>query len=377
MEKIAIIGANDSIVPLILKAKEKGYETHVFAWKSGAAGESIADVFYPISITEKEQILEECRKIGIAGVASVTSDFAVPTVNYIARNLGLTGNSERTDLVARNKYQMRCALHDAGLFTPPFMEAGEDFTLVDAPDFGYPLIVKPTDRWSSKGVTRVDGSEQLEDAVRRAVNESFDHKAIIEGFMDGPEYSAECISCHGDHWVLAFTKKETTGYPNYIETGHIQPSDIPAEKQGQIRDYICRALDALDIRNGAAHAEFRILEDGKIGIIEIGARMGGDCIGTDLTPIATGIDFTGMVVDIACGKEPSFEKICDPAPVHIHFIITREDREAYDKLVQEHPEQIVKSGEFNMDFDHAVVDSSTRHGFYITKGAPFSFAPQK
>ena len=94
--------------------------------------------------------MTKCQEIGICGICSITSDFAVPTVNYVARTMGLPGNSERTDIVARNKYQMRCALNDAGLFVPPFMPAGS-FTMEDAKDLNYPVIVKPTDRWSSKG----------------------------------------------------------------------------------------------------------------------------------------------------------------------------------------------------------------------------------
>ena len=49
-KKVVIIGANDFQNPLILKAKELGYETHVFAWKDGSIGEKTADFFYPISI---------------------------------------------------------------------------------------------------------------------------------------------------------------------------------------------------------------------------------------------------------------------------------------------------------------------------------------
>ena len=58
MKKIVIIGANSFQNPLILKAKEMGYETHIFAWKDGSIGERTADYFYPISIVEKEAILE-------------------------------------------------------------------------------------------------------------------------------------------------------------------------------------------------------------------------------------------------------------------------------------------------------------------------------
>ena len=82
MKKIVIIGANSFQNPLILKAKEMGYETHVFAWKDGSIGERTADYFYPISIVEKEAILEECRRIQPDAVATIASDLANITVQY-------------------------------------------------------------------------------------------------------------------------------------------------------------------------------------------------------------------------------------------------------------------------------------------------------
>ena len=63
MKKIVIIGANDFQNQLILKAKEMGFETHVFAWQDGSIGEKTADYFYPISIVETDAILEKCREI--------------------------------------------------------------------------------------------------------------------------------------------------------------------------------------------------------------------------------------------------------------------------------------------------------------------------
>lgn len=366
-KKLAILGANAAITMLIDKAKSLGYETHVFAWACGDPGEIAADFFYPISIDDKDGILNKCKEIGICGICSITSDFAVPTVNYVARNMGLVGNSERTDVVARNKYQMRKALKEAGLYVPPFMEAGENFKLSDAAGLTYPVIVKPTDRWSSKGVTRVDSPEELEAAVKYAVKESFDNKAVIEGFMNGPEYSAECICYKGEVHVLQLTKKVTTNYPHYIETGHIQPSDIPSERQDEVKDFIKKAVAALDIKNSAAHAEFRLLDDGHIGIIEIGARMGGDCIGTDLTPISTGMDFIRMVIDVAVGNEPCFDVVTEPCPVMDKFILAPGDLAEYEELTKTNPERIVRVVIEDTDFTREVVDSNTRHGYFIVK----------
>ena len=94
MKKIVIIGANDFQNQLILKAKEMGFETHVFAWKEGAVGERTADYFYPISIVETEQILEKCREIKPDAVASIASDLANITVSKVASGQGLTCNNQ-------------------------------------------------------------------------------------------------------------------------------------------------------------------------------------------------------------------------------------------------------------------------------------------
>ena len=122
MSRIAIIGASYLQLPLIEKAKSMGHETHVFAWEAGDVGEKVADYFYPVSIREKEQILEKCREIGINGIISIASDLAMITVNYVAQALNLTGNSWGSTLISTNKYAMRKAFHENGDPIPSFVE---------------------------------------------------------------------------------------------------------------------------------------------------------------------------------------------------------------------------------------------------------------
>ena len=122
MKKIAIIGANDIQNPLIQKAKEFGYETHVFAWKDGSIGETTADYFYPISIIEKEKILEKCKEIKIDGITTIASDLATITVNYIADKLNLVGNSLICTNKSTNKYEMRKAFVENQIPTIKFQK---------------------------------------------------------------------------------------------------------------------------------------------------------------------------------------------------------------------------------------------------------------
>ena len=120
MKKIVIIGANDFQNQLILKAKEMGFETHVFAWQDGSIGERTADHFYPVSIVEIDEILEKCREIKPDAVATIASDLANITVSKVAAGLGLPGNTPECIELSTNKYAMRSAFLKAGLPTPKF-----------------------------------------------------------------------------------------------------------------------------------------------------------------------------------------------------------------------------------------------------------------
>ena len=56
------------------------------------------------------------------------------------------------------------------------------------------------------------------------------------------------------------------------------------------------------MRYGASHSELKITEDGDIRVIEIGARMGGDFIGSTLVRLSTGYDYLEGVIKIAMGE---------------------------------------------------------------------------
>ena len=364
-EKLVIIGANDFQNQLILKAKSLGYETHVFAWQDGSIGEKTADYFYPISIVEKEQILEKCKEIKPVGVCSIASDLATITVNYVAENLGLACNPTSTTLQCTNKFEMRKKMKENGVKTPAFIKVSNDSSTWNVENMKFPVIVKPTDRSGSRGITKVFNKNELEEAIKYATKDSFEKMAIVEEYIEGSEYSCECISYKGNHHFLAFTKKYTTGSPNFIETGHMEPSDIKLEYQDEIKNNIFKALTALGVQNGASHTEFKVNENGEFGIIEIGARMGGDCIGSDLVQISTGYDFVRMVIDVACGKEPDFTKVTKPAKAVIKFIFTQNDLNKMNEFSEKYPSQIYRISDMELENLGKTVDSSSRIGYYI------------
>lgn len=363
MRKLAIIGANEFQDPLIRKAKEMGFETHVFAWAAGDVGEKTADVFHPISIVEKEAVWQLCREAGVEACCSIGSDLATHTVNYVQRRLGKPCNPEITDTVATDKHEMRKALSAAGAPCPGFRRVTGIPAEADLAGLSYPLVVKPSDRSGSRGIFKVSDYNELRAAVPQAIECSFSRSAVVEEFIDGPEYSCESISFAGEHHILAFTKKHTTGAPHFIETGHEEPSDIPPALQDGLARQVRAALDALHITCGAGHTEFKLTPDGEARIIEIGARMGGDCIGSDLVYLSTGVDFTAAVIDTACGKAPDLTPKRAPCRADIRFIFGGADLADYRRA---DPAVLWRASVHEDGLDGAVTDSASRHGWWIS-----------
>lgn len=307
MKKLAIIGANNFQLPLIKKAKQLGLETHVFAWEKGAVGKEHADCFYPISIIEKELILKEVEKIMPDGIISIASDLAITSVNYIAEKLALTGNSPECTRVTTNKYAMRECLSQGGLPCPKYSRSA-DIMEIERICGDFPLIVKPIDRSGSRGVTKVSNKEELAQAIARAQSMSFVSGHIVEYFITGREFSVEMISWQGEHYFLQITEKETSGAPYFVEKAHHQPAALPAALKENIISIIKKALNCLGVVFGASHSEILLTREGEVFIVEIGARMGGDYIGSHLVELSTGYDYLKGVIDIACGNFNGVQK---------------------------------------------------------------------
>lgn len=362
MKKIAIIGASYLQAPLIEKAKQLGLETHVFAWAANDVGEKIADYFYPISIVEKEDILSKCVEIGVDGVCTIASDLAVITANYVADKMGLIGNSLDCTRKSTNKHEMRNCFEMNGDPSPKSIRVSSVDDLKGI-ELSYPVIVKPLDRSGSRGITKLESADGLEDAIHIAIEQGFEDAALVEEFVEGNEYSVEYISWEGTHNFLALTYKYTSGAPHFIETGHLEPAPVDEKVVERIKSIAEHALDSLGIKYGASHTEVKVNKDGVIKIIEIGGRMGGDFIGSSLVKLSTGVDFVEQVIRVSLGEKPLIikKKGCYAG---VRFILDRSDIELFNNLKTNRPELLVDY-EINDITDEEVTDSASRFGYFI------------
>lgn len=367
MKKLAIIGSGELQTPLILKAKNMGYETYVFSKKNNTVGETECTKFYDVDVLNVNKILETCKEIKIDGITTIASDITTKAVVYVSEKMQFIGNKFNSLEKSTDKYKMRSAFKLAGLITPKNFLINE---LTDIKTIGtklnYPVIVKPVDRAGSAGVIKVNDIVDLESSISYSMEASISKQVIVEEFIEGKEYSCECISINGNHRRLVFTEKFTTGSPNFVEIGHIQPAKFEIDEM-EIERIIFKGLDALDIKNGASHAEFKITPNKEIVIIEIGARMGGDFIGSDLVPLSTGIDYIKLVIDIALDNNPTLPLVKEKDTCAIKFICTEKDYETLEKLQKEYNLNIyAKSNNIKVD-NIKISNSSDRQGWIILK----------
>ncbi len=360
LKKIAIIGASYLQLPLVLKCKELGYQSICFAIPEGAVCKDVCDFFYPISIIEKDTILEICKEQSIDAILTIASDVAVPTVNYIAEKLNLVGNPISSSECTTNKITMKRVLEAANLPVAKNALIEDETDIVQVADFNFPLIVKPSDRSGSLGVTKVNSFEDIIAAFQIAKKASFCGQVIIEEFITGNEISVETISNQGEHYFLAFTDKVTSGSPHFVELEHHQPTSLPNEVVEQIKVILLKALDQLGIKFGASHCELIITSDFQIYINEIGARMGGDFIGSNLVKLSTGYDFLKGVIDV-CLKQFTAP---DAMGNHYSGVLFLSNETDFDsKIDVNHPS--IKEYSVDGNKSDNLAKSADRHGYYI------------
>lgn len=361
-EKIAVIGANEPLIPFYRQAKKLGYEIICIAWEEGAVCKEYSDKFYPISFAEKDKVLEVCRKEKIDGITSFSLESALPTVVYVAQRMGLVSNSEESLLLTQSKFAQRQALEKTGIPVPKYylVENEADLSKIRC---RFPVIVKPVDSGGSQGICKVESPDKLTEAYNYAISFSRTSKAIIEEFVDGREFSVEYISHQGKHYFLQITDKVTSGAPRFVEMQHHQPADIPTSVWTRIKSMVENALTALRIENSASHTEIKWNSNDELFIIETGARMGGDFITSDLVRLSTGYDFVEGAIKLAVGK---FEVPTFPKPMHSGVYFYSKLAQEVGEIIQNHEKwpEIVE-WEYSDEPLKEVKSNADRRGYFL------------
>lgn len=309
-KKLLVLAAGILQVPVIKKAREMGVFVIAADGNPNAIGLKYADKAVVVNITSEEKVFRLAQDEKIDGVIHPCSEVSMNVMGYLNDKLGLSGITREQAVRATNKYLMRKAFQEGNAPSPKsVLTVGtEDAWYHLQHDFTTDAILKPSRSSGSRGITKVfcgmDKNVFLK-AYDLALEESRDNSVLIEEFIEGPEFSIEIIVWDGCVNVLAVTDKKTTGAPHFVELGHSQPSCFSQEDVEKLKLAAIKGVKALGVNNCACHAEVKLM-NGRAYLMEIGARLGGDFISTELTHLSTGIDMVAAAINVALGIEPDF-----------------------------------------------------------------------
>lgn len=304
MKKLMILGASILQLPAIVRAREMGLRVIAVDMDPEAVGFREEGVIREIiSTNDVEGVLAAARKHRIDGIMTLASDMPMRTVARVGRELCLPAISEEAAFRATDKNAMRQALREHGVPVPAFFGVSSQEAFLEAVRRlpGDAVIVKPADSSGSRGVHLLRRDEDPLPAYRDSARFSRGGTVMVEEFMTGPEVSVEAITSNGSTEILAITDKQIVGGGNFTEIGHTQPSALSPDIQDEIARVTRQTVAAIGIDHTPSHTELKVTPTG-VKVVEIGARLGGDCITTHLVPLSTGVDMVGICVGIAVGE---------------------------------------------------------------------------
>jgi len=299
--KILVLGAGTWQLPYILKAKELGLRVYATDWSACAPGAKHADVFEPIDLKNREATLSFARRNHVEAVFT-SADIGVTTAAFVANELALIFHSNAVAFSATNKLAMRNKAWEAGLGTPKYKAVENVIDALEAAgEIGFPLIIKPVDNCSSRGVRYVSNVADLKNWFSESLSASFTGKVLLEEFMTGTEGSVEAVVDNGATIVLGVCDKVKSPLPYRYDVLLNYPGEYTNHEYGLICDFTRNLVRAFEIKSGIVHIEFIVDED-SVKLIEFAARGCGSKVVTHLIPAMTGFDVMDYLLNSSFGK---------------------------------------------------------------------------
>jgi len=306
-KSILIFGVGPLQKSIIERCKLKGLFTIGIDPMEDAACKDEVDAFEVVGGQDFEKTLDVAKRYNVKGIITAATDKPLVMMARIAERLNLPFFSIETAEWSTDKLLMK----------EKFMEAdipcAKGFLLNNLKELEnhiieYPVIVKPRDNSGSRGVIYCKDLCEVEQAVQEALQYTKKESVLIEEFIEGKEYSIEAIHYKGETHIIQFTEKITTDFPYNVEIGHIQPADLSAEHQDEIKSLVAEIAQSLKFKNCASHTEVKINSKG-IFVIETSPRLGGGFITSTLVPLSVGVNMEDILIDIAVNNDFQYLKV--------------------------------------------------------------------
>lgn len=301
--KAIVVAGGVSQAALIQELKSRGIFTILVDKNPKAYAVKFADAFYPISTLDKDAIKQLAIDEKVDFVITACADQVLLIVAQVSEELGLPCYIDyETAKNVSDKQYMKDIFVKNNIATSKHVVMAE-FDQSKVEGFDWPLIVKPVDSYSSRGVRKVENIDELKAAFETAVNISRTKTAIVEEFAVGEEITVDVYVEDGKAHVLTASYSDKIAEKNkFVIYRTKNPAYINDDISAKIDEVAQQIADAFGIKNAPMLIQL-IANDKKISVIEFCARTGGG-IKFRLIKKASGFDVISAVVDLTLGKKP-------------------------------------------------------------------------
>ena len=338
MKALVLCGGVPQIA-LIKELKSRGIRTLLADMNENVGARPYADEFYKVSVLDVDAIRDLAREQKVDFLITVCADQVLQVVAQVSEDLGLPCyiDFETAENVSKKSY-MKTIFAKNGVPTSQFVIMDKLHT-EKITHLRYPLIVKPVDAYSSRGVTKVTSPDDLQAAFDTAINISRSKNAIVEEFVEGDEVTVDAYIEEGKAHVLCLTNLYKIGEDGKFV---INRSRIPAKVSNDIAKQIEVAVQRIADSFGLVNTPMlvQLITDGeRISVVEFCARTGGGIKFLMIKKIS-GFDVVKAVVDLTLGNLPHVEEFTPPKTITVNEFLycnegTLDHLEGFDGLLEE------------------------------------------
>lgn len=310
-KRLLIMGANPETAGLVKKANALGIYTVVTDYDPNAYAKRFASKACDVDAMDTEALVALAKEEKVDGVLLGVAEALMPTYEKVCAALGFPcyGNQELFALfVDKANFKNVCRQHDVPVVEEYFLS--DDFTDEELSRIPLPVVVKPVDACSSKGISICKTYEELKTGIEKALSFSRSKRLIIEKYMTGAEVVIYYVFQDGVPSFVGmcdrYTNKEQEGVAQ-LPTSYVFPSRYQKKYSEEVDAKVKKMFQALRVQNGVMFIQ-SFIDNGEVRFYEPGYRLNGAqehyIIGA-----ATGIDAKELMLHFALTGRMSDEDI--------------------------------------------------------------------
>lgn len=309
-KKILIIGANPETISLIQKAKDMGLKTYVTDNNPDAYAKKFADVPCNIDGMDVDGLVDFVKKENIDAVLVGVAEALIPSYCEVCKRLNypcFASLDQFEIMIKKDKFKSVCRQYEVPVV--------HEFSVDNYDEIVYPVVVKPVDSSSSKGVSICKDRKELNVAIEKALSFSPSKKILIEKYMSGLEVVIYYVIQNGNPTLVAmcdrYTSKEQKGITQ-LPSAYIFPSNHLPKFIEETDEKVCNMLRGINIQNGVLFLQAFVDDNGSVKIYEPGFRLNGAQEHMIVSQVM-GIDAKELLINYALSGKMSDKNVADLA----------------------------------------------------------------